>query len=622
MDASLTNTVEQRDVLSEALANHRCVRAIVESVLCLDESYKSFHHNHDATFPEACSCRAWVRWLGEVELHTRPYECDDHLPDSKDANDDPYKPKKARLSTEEQALVDGFFGRTSSFASPQSTALFRPDNLGKIADVLGKRKQRLTLADDSQTAPSPRSADGGDIYNGQMAAISAALRDLALQRPFACGGSVNLERPLPRVSDCEKGYKHKHLEANFRIEVLSESAAALEGGPHTVDGADQEQRWRPAGTLGKPDVDALWECATPSKFGDLRSGTDVLDEGVRRAREILPDRLRLVLPHGGSIPWAHTTLVGAVLKTALSVLQPGYPCAVRLHKLNLYGQGGFFVDHVDTPRDRAMIGTVVVGLPSSHAGGALGVTHAGASFVHQFASEGKSVASWAALYGDCPHRVEPVTAGCRLTLTFDLVHDPELKDQRYVPKYYYPKAIRTEERSAVPEESVAVMTTRLLKAVEAHCALAKPLGKRKPLGIVLSHRYVGNEPTLAGLKGVDRLVADAIGSVRRVQLLPVLVYRHLVTDKWEYDPNSEAGVVAFTPADLRYVMDPKANPRPPRIKTHTFVDMVAGRLVEERRMAGSNYTGNSASPETIGCIYFSAALLVGSPLDSPEKPAP
>jgi hypothetical protein len=184
---------------------------------------------------------------------------------------------------------------------------------------------------------------------------------------------------------------------------------------------------------------------------------------------------------------------------------------------------------MSTRPDRAMIVTVVIGLPSSHAGGALVVTHSGASFVHQFASEQKSVASWAALYGDCPHRVEPVTSGCCLTLTFDLVHDPELQDQRPVFGYQYAKAVRTVERSS------------------------EASGQRKPLGIVLSHRYVGNEPTLAGLKGVDRLVADAIGSVRCVQLLPVLVYRHLVTDKWECDPESEADVVAFSPADLRYV---------------------------------------------------------------------
>jgi hypothetical protein len=65
------------------------------------------------------------------------------------------------------------------------------------------------------------------------------------------------------LSVSEKGHKHKHLEADFCIEVLSESTTTLEGGPHTVNGADQEQCWHPAGTLGKPNVDVLWEWAMP-----------------------------------------------------------------------------------------------------------------------------------------------------------------------------------------------------------------------------------------------------------------------------------------------------------------------------------------------------------------------
>lgn len=91
---------EQGDTLPEALATHRCVRAMMESVLCLDKSYKSFHHGHDATFPKACRCRVKVRWLGEVMLHTRPYECDDYDPnDAGDDNDDDNKDSDLRLSS-------------------------------------------------------------------------------------------------------------------------------------------------------------------------------------------------------------------------------------------------------------------------------------------------------------------------------------------------------------------------------------------------------------------------------------------------------------------------------------------------------------------------------------------
>jgi hypothetical protein len=59
-------------------------------------------------------------------------------------------------------------------------ALFHPNNLGKITNVLGKHKQHLTLTDNSQTAPSPQSANSSNIYNRQMAAISTTLHNLAL----------------------------------------------------------------------------------------------------------------------------------------------------------------------------------------------------------------------------------------------------------------------------------------------------------------------------------------------------------------------------------------------------------------------------------------------------------
>jgi hypothetical protein len=41
------------------------------------------------------------------------------------------------------------------------------------------------------------------------------------------------------------------------------------------------------------------------------------------------------------------------------------------YKINVYGEGGFFKRHVDSPRDvKNMIGTLVVCLPSEHEGGA------------------------------------------------------------------------------------------------------------------------------------------------------------------------------------------------------------------------------------------------------------
>jgi hypothetical protein len=145
--------------------------------------------------------------------------------------------------------------------------------------------------------------------------------------------------------------------------------------------------WHEAGMLGKPDVDTLLRHATPSKFGDLRSGTDVLDEGVRRACEVRSDRLLLLTPCGWPVWWHRSMLVDAVCAEAAHALRPGRTFVLRPHKLNIYGPDDFIVDHVDTPRDADMIGTAIVGLPTVHTGGELVVSHADTSFRHGFAQE-------------------------------------------------------------------------------------------------------------------------------------------------------------------------------------------------------------------------------------------
>jgi hypothetical protein len=49
------------------------------------------------------------------------------------------------------------------------------------------------------------------------------------------------------------------------------------------------------------------------------------------------------------------------------------------HSMLVYGKGQFFLPHQDSEKDDAMVGTLVVSLPSAHTGGELVVGHAGES---------------------------------------------------------------------------------------------------------------------------------------------------------------------------------------------------------------------------------------------------
>ncbi|KAI5236827.1 hypothetical protein E4T43_08378 [Aureobasidium subglaciale] len=97
----------------------------------------------------------------------------------------------------------------------------------------------------------------------------------------------------------------------------------------------------------------------------------------------------------------------------------------ELYKLNVYsGPSGRFKAHVDTPRSETQIGSLIVCLPSEFEGGNLSTTHQEntVEFDWSRSSSANQTPSihWAAFYSDCSHEVQEVTAGHRVTLTYDL----------------------------------------------------------------------------------------------------------------------------------------------------------------------------------------------------------
>ena len=80
---------------------------------------------------------------------------------------------------------------------------------------------------------------------------------------------------------------------------------------------------------------------------------------------------------------------------------------------------GKFKPHVDTPRGLAQFGTLVVCLPYRHEGGQLRVAHSGEETIYDWGNQ-NDIVQWAAFYSDCEHEVYEVTAGHRITLTYNL----------------------------------------------------------------------------------------------------------------------------------------------------------------------------------------------------------
>jgi hypothetical protein len=190
----------------------------------------------------------------------------------------------------------------------------------------------------------------------------------------------------------------------------------------------------------QPLLQPLLDAAAPASFGKGRD--TVYDPAYRTALELPASHVALNIPH----PPAE------VLQQIQALLQPDAGAvAADFYKLNIYGPGGIFKLHYDTPRSSDMFGTLVVCLPSPHRGGGLVLRQQNSSgessdsLTHEFdwsldsqatraanaSAGGKTAAAnsnqealgamqRAAFYSDSEHEVLPVTDGYRITLTYNL----------------------------------------------------------------------------------------------------------------------------------------------------------------------------------------------------------
>jgi hypothetical protein len=172
---------------------------------------------------------------------------------------------------------------------------------------------------------------------------------------------------------------------------------------------------RGVGALGLPVSQAqarqLCAIARPARYG-LAEDT-ILDRRVRDTWEVPKSRVRI-----DKRRW-HRALRPALDRFRRDLGVPdGCELTADLHSILAYGPGQFFVAHQDSEKDDAMVGSLVVTLPSSFSGGDL-VVHTG-SGTQRYRSS-KSALSLVAFYADCRHEIEPVRSGYRVVLTYNLL---------------------------------------------------------------------------------------------------------------------------------------------------------------------------------------------------------
>jgi 2OG-Fe(II) oxygenase superfamily len=214
----------------------------------------------------------------------------------------------------------------------------------------------------------------------------------------------------------------------------------------------------------------------PAMFG--RGEETLTDTRVRDTWEITPDQITF-----GGPGW--TALMDSALEHFRDEL--GLPPTTRLraepHSMLAYGKGQFFLPHQDSEKDDAMVGTLVVSLPSAHTGGELVVDHAGESKAYRASKE---KLTFVAFYADCRHEVTPVRSGYRVTLTFNLLSDTETPAQAAGPV--------TELAHCLTEHFTTPATPRYG---------GRDLDPPKRLVYLLDHEYTQRGLNWNRLKGVD-----------------------------------------------------------------------------------------------------------------------
>ncbi len=225
-----------------------------------------------------------------------------------------------------------------------------------------------------------------------------------------------------------------------------------------------------------PQAKKLIAVARPAMFG--RGEETLTDTSVRDTWEVTPDQIRL-----GGPGW--TALMDSALEHFRDEL--GLPLTTRLraepHSMLVYGKGQFFLPHQDSEKDDAMVGTLVVSLPSAHTGGELVVGHAGESKAYRASKE---ELTFVAFYADCRHEVTPVRSGYRVTLTFNLLSGDE-----------------TPMQAAGPVTELAHWLSEHFTTPAAPRYGGRDLDPPRRLVYLLDHEYTQRGLNWHRLKGVD-----------------------------------------------------------------------------------------------------------------------
>ncbi|TEB18382.1 hypothetical protein FA13DRAFT_1745966, partial [Coprinellus micaceus] len=201
------------------------------------------------------------------------------------------------------------------------------------------------------------------------------------------------------------------IVAALKKDVLDTVAPNLCHGTVPLDPSEGALFYKDGKSESSCYIQRLVEASERATFG--RNNEDVLDESYRKAWKMD------ISQFASQFDVSKTGILDIVHDQLLHYSKSTKNLEAHLYKLNVYGPGSFFKPHVDTPRSDKLFATLVVVLPTVHAGGNLLLGENGAllnfdSAKQVYDPEAKAPrVAFVAFYSDIEHQVLPVESGYR-----------------------------------------------------------------------------------------------------------------------------------------------------------------------------------------------------------------
>lgn len=467
-------------------------------------------------------------------------------------------------------------------------------------------KTKRPLPDDSELPPPAKASRTGEAFDIPRALLQAVclndlIADPASKLP-AIGdfrdSSLQLHSSEDEGDDEYEDQDQDETEPDRFIKRLlcpeSLSAVGLKELPGDVALLDHEvtiklggfgYTGKLSGLGGRKTLDRLYAAAAESGFGHVDTQTTRVDAKVRQAREVKAG--------GGGLVLADDSLPTKLAAAWASVAGMS-PARVRveLYKLNLYGEGGHFAKHRDTP-DTDLVGTILVNVVQAGCGGRLVLREGG----QEMEDEGVA-GTWSAFYPDTVHEITKVNIGRRVSLAFKV----------YAAA---PDGAQQQQPSDCKASRAEVLGKGLARLLGANGGV---------VGVLLRHSYTISSTALQGQDAAAVRALEQLPNVKTAQVSVVVRYHKVDHAAYDGDGVERTATVHALPADYVDAVcagETKACEfTPPWAKDGKKAEVTfygphnEGTLWSKHKDEGAMMTGNESRPAEKNSVYLSRALVL------------